>query len=144
MSKGRESGVRRWSISGRAVSKQPTIKTRTPRGVLNTFKKTQRWLASEAVLEAVSRDDVFCARTFQAELDTLLAWSTAKLPQATVDSMHDYLFETEPVYSRSAIEERLDVIVRDEGYENLEEMIDEKFRRPSWLYRELFENGKDA
>ena len=76
--------------SGRKTTPFPQIKTDTNRKATATVKQVDAWLRDNAIAEARSRNDDFNARQFEFE-------NPAKMPQASKDSMEEYLFGHQPV-----------------------------------------------
>lgn len=73
------------TLSGRATTPFPKIDTETNRKTIATVKKVDKWLFDNAIEEAKFRKDDFVLNQFKCE-------NPAKMPQATKDSMHLYLF----------------------------------------------------
>ena len=76
--------------SGRKTTPFPQIKTDTNRKATATVKQVDAWLRDNAIEEARSRNDDFNASQFEIE-------NPAKMPQASKDSMEEYLFGHQPV-----------------------------------------------
>jgi hypothetical protein len=75
--------------SGRKTTPFPKVDTSSNRKADNTVKRVDKWLWENAIAEARSRGDDFNLRQFESE-------NPARLPQASKDSMNEYLFGQQP------------------------------------------------
>jgi N12 class adenine-specific DNA methylase len=86
--------------SGRTTTPFPKVDTSTPIRATNTAKRVHRWLQRNAVEEAESRGDKFNARVFRNE-----TIGKEGFPQASVESMNEYLFGDQPPVVPSALKD---------------------------------------
>lgn len=77
------------TITGRETSPFPKLDFETNRKTLNSLKRVQLWLHSNAVAEAIARNDEFT-------LMNLGPSDCKKFTQAILDLAEYYLFEFEP------------------------------------------------
>lgn len=84
------------TTSGRETTPFPKIDTSTDRKASNTVRKVDAWLLENAIAEAESRGDNFNARSFRAE-------NAKNLPQASKDSMEEYIFGEQPKVIKSIL-----------------------------------------
>jgi len=73
------------TLGGRNTSPFPKIDLETNRKAIATTKRVDKWLYDNAVEEAIFRKNDFVLNQFKCE-------NPVKMPPATKDSMHLYLF----------------------------------------------------